>query len=113
MGRLVSIPRSRPGALFRAQRQRVRRRDELYAAAGGMFVPLVTIPMLIPMLLAGATWDAVLWLALMFGVVGVLVWIMLRPGPETWRCRGCGYDSRGLPNAGCCPECGTHQRPDP
>jgi hypothetical protein len=40
-------------------------------------------------------------------VVSALAWRSWRVSVRPWRCRGCGYDRRGLPEGAACPECAT------
>lgn len=94
-----------PGAGVQAERRCVRRREEFAAAAGGLLVPLVALPVPAVQLFMEARWGAALSLTAMFGAVGLVLWMMLRPGPEAWRCLKCGYDIHGL-ESGVCPECG-------
>ncbi len=100
-----AISNACPGAGLKAARRCVRQREEFAAALGGLLVPLVALLVPAVQLFAESRWGGALTLTAMFGAVGVLIWMMLRPGPEAWRCPDCGYDRRGL-SRGVCPECG-------
>lgn len=71
----------------------------------GLRVPLPVIPCW-----TGFAGDTLLFTGMWAGVAGILVaaargraWMRERRG----RCRGCGYDLRGLPAEACCSECGA------
>jgi len=71
-----------------------------FDAAGSMITPswwFVRAPLWIP--------------TAAFMIPAFVMAVNRRPRRQTWQCRGCGYDLRGLTDGVRCPECGRSMHP--